>query len=419
MMDSVLSVYQRSATKFMPWLVAVMVATAIISSHGAQPVAALLFLSATPLMFIARPERLQVTWPWVLAFVLPLLVSIPLFVSSGTGEALAGGARYLLALLTLYGLCRIRLQPFFLLRAASAAGILTIVVNIGDIVDIDEARVNWGVGFLDSAYIGVMLLAISLAQFHCDRDRFWWRVFAVVGSTCLIFVTLKTGTRGAWPGLILVCFLQLVILKISRARKILLALVGLMIFALVIYSTPSLKHRVDQAVDDVSSYYIDNNPDGSIGHRLVFWYISMDAFMDGPIFGVSYPHRSKVMAQYTMKHPESISIGQDGRSSSHNELLNALSKRGLAGAIAVLLLYLVPLRYFASVFRSADSPTIRQVGLAGAGVVLSIILCGMSEAPMMNVRVGTTYGFLLILLYHLAASANPSRVKSTAHLSRS
>ena len=397
-MESVLKSYQQQAARVLPWLAAAMIASAIISPSGAQPLAAVLFLSTIPLLFIRKPEGVTVSRAWTLLMVLPLLVSIPLFVKSGTGEALAGSARYFLALLTLYGLCRIRLEPILLLRAGSAAGILAIVFNIGQLT---EMRVNWGAGYLDSGYISVMLLAISLAQFHCDRGKFWWRVFAVVGSTCLIVAVLKTGTRGAWPALILVCLLQFMMLRISRGKKMLLALAGLMFFALAVYSIPSLKYRVDLAVEDINNYYADNNRASSMGYRLDFWHIAMDAFMDGPLFGVSYQHRSKLMEQYTVKYPESTSIGRDGRSSSHNELLNALSKRGIAGAIAILLLYLIPLRYFIGVFRNNHSHISRQVGLAGAGVVFSIMLCGMTEAPIMNVRVGTTYGFLLILLYHL------------------
>jgi UDP-glucose:(heptosyl)LPS alpha-1,3-glucosyltransferase len=105
------------------------------------------------------------------------------------------------------------------------------------------------------------------------------------------------------------------------------------------------------------------------------------------------------MEEYIDQHPASASIGVDGRSSSHNEIMDAVSKRGLLGVLAILLLYLIPLAFFVNVVRNTRDPTVQHLGLAGGGLVLTMILCGITEAPVMNVRVGTTYAFLLIFLY--------------------
>ena len=338
--------------------------------------------------------------------VAPLLASIPLFVASGTGEALAAGARYFVAALVLLSLSRIRLDPLLLLRSASAAGILAVAFNLHQL---DAMRVNWGVGFLDSGYVSVMLLSLALAQFHLDRGNTGWRIFAILGVVCLTFAVVKTGTRGAWPAMIGVFALQFAILNISRGRKILIAGFGVVLLGLMAVNVPSVKNRIDLTVYEVKSYYQDNNRTSSVGFRLDLWHVALEGFIENPIWGVSYQRRSQIMDDFRKKHPDSASIGNDGRSSAHNEILNALSKRGVIGAIAVLLLYLVPIRFFIKHFRYGDVGVISQLGLAGVGLSLTMIICGITEAPLMNVRVGTTYGFMLIFLYHTICTLKRDR----------
>ena len=328
---------------------------------------------------------------------MPLVASIPLFVSSGTGEALAGGARYFVAAVVLLGLSRVRLDRMLLLRAASASGLLAILFNI---TSLDQVRVDWGVGFLDSAYIGVMLLCLAMAQFHLDHDRPVWRIFGALGVAALVFVVVKTGARGAWPAMLLVLVLQFALLKASRIRKALIAVVGMVLVFAAAISMPSINQRIELTLDEIQTYYENGNRASSMGYRLDFWHIAMNSFRDSPIWGVSYQRRSELMDEFTEKYPQSSSIGDDGRSSSHNEVLNAMSKRGLLGAIAILLLYLVPLRYFAGLVKDHREP-VRHLAMAGGACVLSMMVCGITEAPMMNVRVGTTFGFILIFLYHL------------------
>ncbi len=408
-MNSVLNSYHNFAQWIVPWLVGLTVATAIVASSGSQPTAVLVFLVCLPLCFSTGQPVIKISGLWLFIFTWPLVASIPLFIGSETGEALSAASRYFITAIILIGLSQLRLSSKILLRAASASGMLAILFNVDQL---GEMRVNFGVGFLDAAYIGVLLLGLTLAQYHLDKGRPWWRVYGLVGIACLVVVVMKTGTRGAWPAMICVFLIQLVLVDLPLKRKVFAAFAGLVLFGIVLFTVPSIKNRIDLTVYEFQSYYQENNHASSMGYRFDFWQIALECFAESPIWGVSYQRRSEIMEQYVKKNPVSASIGNDGRSSSHNEILNALAKKGLLGVLAVFLLYLVPMRFFLRHLRSNNTAEIRHLGLAGTGMVISIIICGVTEAPMMSVRVGTSYGIFIVFLYHLITASIQENTKA-------
>ena len=131
---------------------------------------------------------------------------------------------------------------------------------------------------------------------------------------------------------------------------------------------------------------------------------------------MSYDRRSEIMDEYITRNPSSKHIGNDGRSSSHNEILNALSKKGLFGLVGILLLYLVPLHFFIRMMKRKYNWRVRRLATTGVGVVSALMICGLSEAPLMNVRVATTYSFLLVFLFHAIISL-ADEPDSRSHLS--
>jgi len=177
----------------------------------------------------------------------------------------------------------------------------------------------------------------------------------------------------------------------------------------VMVSNPSVKQRIDLTLHEVKSYYENGNRASSMGYRLDFWRIAMNSFRESPVTGVSYQRRAEQMEEYVKNFPQSYTIGNDGRSSAHNEMLNAMAKRGLLGVIAILLLYLVPLRYFVAQVRCASDVLGKHLAIAGGSAILVMIVCGLTEAPLMNVRVGTTFGFILICLYRMQMQVSPPK----------
>jgi O-antigen ligase len=394
-------------------LISLLIVISIFNKHGSQPAALVLLLLLIPYCFKKKPAFTRTTKLWLFTLVWPIIASIPLFLGSGTGEALAAGARYLAAAICLVGLYQFPVTSNLIFRSASIATILAILFNLHQF---QEPRVNWGIGFLESSYVAVMLLSLSLSQIVLDKDKKFWRLIGIIGSLCAITVAVKTGTRGAWPAIVVVCFLHFLMTPLPKSRKIAYSVLGIVVLVISLFTVPSISNRVDLTVEEVKAYYVDNNHSTSVGYRLDLWRIAIRGFIDSPIWGVSYNKRRYLMRMYRRQNEESSHfIGRDGRSSSHNEILNALSQRGLLGLASILLLYFLPFRYFVRQLKSNSSQEVNYACIGGIGAVVAIIICGLTEAPLMNIRVATTYGFTMVFLYHLISRlTEPARSHAPA-----
>ena len=394
-MENLLRTYQKGICYPVLVLVCGLVAFSVID--GGQPTALLLFLLLLPLTLQKGFFHIPLDRKWLVALICPLIVSIPLFIGSKTGEALDAPARYFAAAICLIALTYYPIRSELVLRSASIGTILTLALKFELIF---QGRVDWGVGVLESGYVGVVMFALSFSQFYTDKGKLVWRIISLLGIVCSLIIVVKTGSRGTWPAIIFVCLMHLLLVPVSVKKKILAICIGAIILILSSLYVPSIKQRVELSVSEIKAYYYENDHATSLGYRLDFWHIAIRSFMENPIWGVSYDRRSEIMDEFMKQYPESKHIGNDGRSSSHNEILNAMSKKGLLGLVAILMLYLVPLRFFIRYIQKEWDWEIRRVAAAGVGVVSTMMICGLSEAPLMNVRVATTYSFVLTSLFH-------------------
>ncbi len=384
---------------------------AILSKHGSQPAALLLFLLVLPGCFHATLRYLGGLKLWLFMLIFPLIASLPLLVASGTGEATAAPARYVVAAICLIGLSRFRLCSSLIFRAASVGAILPLLFYLDQF---SQPRADWGVGKLQSGYLAVVLLSLSLSQIFIDRHKSAWRILGIIGSLCAITLVVKTGTRGAWPAIIVVCYLHFSMIPLSAARKTACLIFGVSILVLSALFVPPVNDRIEHTAQEIKSYYNDDNHASSIGARLDLWQIAIESFAESPLWGVSYGRHNEKIKDFIERNPDikrlKLDGKGDGRGSAHNEILDALSKRGLLGLIAILLLYFVPLRFFLFHLKNKDCDELRYVSMGAIGVIATMIICGFTEAPLMNVRVATTYGFLMVFLYHLVIRlTNPTQ----------
>ena len=149
-----------------------------------------------------------------------------------------------------------------------------------------------------------------------------------------------------------------------------------------------------------------------------FWHIAIDCFTESPLWGVSYERRAEIIENYIDRNNAAQFINVDGRSSSHNEILNAMSKKGYLGLLAILFLYFVPLHFFIRHLKRNHCDESRYASMGAIGVVVAMIICGITEAPLMNVRVATAYGFIMVFLYLLVVRlTNPDKSRDCPELS--
>lgn len=270
-------------------------------------------------------------------------------------------------------------QKFFL--DVDRAGGFTFVIQYGNI----------------SMLIGLFCLA-GLAWAYAQPQRGRWVPFMLLGAVGGILGSLLSGSRGGWVGL------PLVLLVLYRAysdfvsARVKAAGIALLVAAAaVVYSVPQfgVQARVNLAVSDVQ-HYLQGNSDSSLGGRFEMWKGASQLFLQKPVFGwgdINYKPAMRELVSQGKAHPIVSDFGH-----AHNEILDNAAKRGMIGVLALLALYLVPLRLFAAGLRSPDM-TVRSLATAGTLLPVAYIDFGLSQTFFAHNSGVMIYAFWLVVLW--------------------
>ncbi|RUR27821.1 O-antigen ligase family protein [Vreelandella andesensis] len=249
-----------------------------------------------------------------------------------------------------------------------------------------------------SMLMGILCLA-GLGWASCQPRRLPWFVFMLLGAFMGILGSLLSGSRGSWPSLPFV----LVVLYISYGRQLPGLIKGVLLILLVtvgtsVYMVPQLgvQSRVHQAYDDVARYASGENLRSSVGDRFEMWKGASHLIQEKPFLGWGqngYQDGMQSLADSGVINPYVTVYGH-----SHNDFIDTWAKRGLVGLIALLALYLIPLRLF---FGQLNHPNHDLRSLAVAGVLLPVayINFGLSQAFLAHNSGVMMYAFLLAVLW--------------------
>lgn len=249
-----------------------------------------------------------------------------------------------------------------------------------------------------SMLMGILCLAGVGWAWYQPR-RLPWVAFLVGGALMGILGSLLSGSRGSWLSIPFV----LVVLYLSYGRQLPAVIKGGVLILLVIagtsvYMVPQLgvQSRVHQAYDDVARYVSGENLRSSVGDRFEMWKGASHLIQEKPLLGwgqVGYRDGMKSLADNGLINPYVTVYGHP-----HNDFIDTWAKRGLVGLIALLALYLIPLRLF---FSQLTHPNHDLRSLAAAGVLLPVayINFGLSQAFLAHNSGVMMYAFLLALLW--------------------
>ena len=257
-----------------------------------------------------------------------------------------------------------------------------------------------------SMLLGVLCLA-GLAWSVMQRRRGLWVLLLSVGAMCGVVGSLLSGSRGGWVG---VPFILLVLYRgywsQLTSRFKLSALAMILVGAFLVYSVPQtgVQDRIYQAFDDVARYASGESRTSSVGARFEMWRGATRLFLEKPLVGwgeSGYTDGMVRLAEGGVIDPMVASWGH-----AHNEFLDALAKRGVIGLLALLALYLVPMRLFA---KNMAHTNLEDRSLAVAGVLLSVayIDFGLSQVFMAHNNGVMMFAFLLIILWGMSRKGEP------------
>ncbi|MBP6561990.1 MAG: O-antigen ligase family protein [Neisseriaceae bacterium] len=275
---------------------------------------------------------------------------------------------------------------------------------------------SMGLLSIQYACISMVIAAISLAGigYFYQCRRFVLCGLCLLGSLMGVVAVFLSTSRGSWPSILVMLGLMLWVYRhaLKPQRIVVVVLLAFGLFA-GLYYTPqtTVKFRIDQAFSDISRWEKADRH-SSLGERFVMWDNAWTLgqqkwFMGWGAQGF-VAEKQRLHAQGEL----SATVARYGH--PHNELLNAWLKRGLPGALAVLLLYLVPIVTFARYLRQTQTVAIRSVALASISVPVCFMMAGLTQTLLAHNSGVMFYIMALVLCWGVLRGAVCGHTTATA-----
>ena len=228
---------------------------------------------------------------------------------------------------------------------------------------------------------------------------------AAVGGCAAIAALVLSGTRASWLALFPVLLIALVFMwRQIKPRRRLTAAAAL--FAMVVaaggFLAEPIEHRVAATYSDVNSYFDGVENPGSVGIRFELWKGSLHLFAQKPWLGWGTNAYRTEMANLAAigQIKLSSSASKDparGPNHAHNELFDALGKKGLLGAFLIVSIYAVPGLIFLRCIMRSSNISNQILYTAGLSVVITSGLYGMAHTSLESNAGVMNYAFWIAL----------------------
>ncbi|MGD0960687.1 MAG: O-antigen ligase family protein [Methylomonas sp.] len=344
--------------------------------------------------------------PVLLAFALPFLA---ILISQALRQewlfkAYDAPARILFSmpLLLYFSYKRVEFSKLVKYCAAPALLILTPIVLMHP-----EISAQWTDRFatkaVDPTQFGTYtLVLIAFCLFSIEKsviDKPWFLALQILGLLAGIYLNTGAGTRGSW--LVLPILLALwVILEGKRLPPralwmlIILFITGIAAGLFFIgLAQPKTMARLFNGYNEYSAWMDNTNRGTSTGLRLTLWQMAWELFKHHPFSGYGDGGIANFLQEpwlQAISSPETRNILS--LNGAHNELLANLLRSGIFGGIAVLGLFLAPLRLFWSQRNNTHCAQASRFGLV---YMVCLISCSVSSEVLTLKYTASFYGLMV------------------------
>ncbi|PLY57329.1 Lipid A core--O-antigen ligase [Herbaspirillum sp. BH-1] len=384
-------------------------AISLVIASGFSLGAGMLVLGATVLLRPAspRPRLAAPDYLFIAALGFYFLLHVALnLIHLAPGREYDAPLRFLLAIPALLLLCTFPPRPGALWSGAAVGAIGAGLLSLWQWLAWGMDRPGGSTNPIQYGNISALLAVLStygLARALALGHGLRWKLLHATGVLMALVATLLSGSRGSWLALPLCAILAAYLLiRAGQARRLLkpavLALAALAVLALLPHSPLTARYR--QAVSEAGGYLHDADAQSSVGARLEMLRVGLYLAPRHLLLG--FGKEGMMQAKQHMVEEGLASDSVAEHTHLHNEYLDALVKHGIPGLLAVLVLYLLPLRLFAG--RAVPGMSIEARMAAGAGMMLmlSYLAFGLTQAFLTHNNGVMMFAFLGVILWSLA-----------------
>ncbi|MEG0185973.1 MAG: O-antigen ligase [Stenotrophomonas sp.] len=246
----------------------------------------------------------------------------------------------------------------------------------------------------------IVLMLMVLLVF-CRPSRRWSLVIVGMAAGCGTIVL--TGSRGVFAALLALLVVLALSLRWRTGTARLSVLAGMLaIGATLLLSVPGLRQqvRLTELHSDVQRME-QGDSDSSAGARVERLQVAWETFLDHPLIGVGVGHFDNAMQRVPICREDP----QEPRchlGHAHNDVAEWAATQGVPGLLLLLAVYGVPLWVFVRLHRRSGHSTFRGPAAAGVMVVVSYILCGLTQSMFAHQMTASFYVTIVGLLAGLS-----------------
>jgi O-antigen ligase len=301
--------------------------------------------------------------------------------------------------------------------------ILSVAVPVGLICVFFEIKINpsvyWGerfaTYFVDPNTLGSQSFILGILSFLMiglgRGDSKILPLLQVLGGTLGLYISIGSGSRGAWLTLpfLLILMLSLRVGDISLAdpsKKSQMRIQTIAIFISILavlfigflYSE-KLSSRVISGYFEIHHWFSGANLDTSAGTRLSMWKFSFQFANESLLFGYG---EEKNMMQVLQGSPLNVlanetAINTMALTGPHSDILSKLLSAGIVGLAAYLLLLAVPFYMFWQ-RRNSENSDKKLASRIGLYYILGVFIAGLSNEQLSLKYLCTFYGLMIATL---------------------
>lgn len=249
-------------------------------------------------------------------------------------------------------------------------------------------------------------IAMSLGVFSLVSVFYFQRknikkatIFCLAGTLMGMLGSLLSTARGGWVGLPIILVAILWIYRKSLSKGLFISVLGVFILGgLAISQLPNnhISERFAMAQQDIQGYLDKQDGSTSVGARFDMWKSVIIMAQQKPILGWGIQGAAAERKKMADEGIISQYAGQFAH--AHNQFLDDLSKRGIIGVSALLLVFLLPLWIF---WKQTQNPSheVKLIATLGVIHVLSVMCYCMSQGFFSHNSGNIFYFFLVVVFY--------------------